>query len=144
MHHSYMCRYLTPGDNQVLLAVGWVTEDGYNYHRKYPRVLGMDTTSGTNSEKRGLQKIIGKNTDNKNVPVMDVFLPSEQTWVFQHIISEMLPTLLDKEALKKTSLILTDQCNEEMTAVTNEIYRYNEGIFNARTRLRICKWHKVS
>jgi len=57
---------------------------------KYGRVLGMDTTNGTNNEKRGLQKIVGKTMDNKNVPIMDVFVPSEQAWVFQHIVSELL------------------------------------------------------
>lgn len=110
----------------------------------FPRVLGMDTTNGTNNENRGLQKIVGKTSENRNVPFMEVFIPSEQAWVFQHVVSEFLPALLDKTALKKTSLILTDQCNEEMTAVINEINKHDDGVFNSRTRLRICKWHKVS
>ncbi len=40
--------------------VAWVTKKGYDYHKKFHRVLGMDTTNGTNKEKRGLAKIVGK------------------------------------------------------------------------------------
>ena len=127
----------------MLLAVAFATEEGYNYHRKFPRVLGMDSTNGTNNEKRGLAKIVGKTNCNKNIPIMEIIVPSEQTWVFQHIISAFLPTLLDVDALHKTSIILTDQCDEEMNAVCHEILKEDSGVFNANTSIRICKWHKV-
>ena len=117
----------------MLLAVAFATEEGYNYHRKFPRVLGMDSTNGTNNEKRGLAKIVGKTNCNKNIPIMEIIIPSEQTWVFQHIISAFLPT----------SIILTDQCDEEMNAVCHEILKEDSGVFNANTSIRICKWHKV-
>jgi hypothetical protein len=47
---------------------------------------------------------------NKNIPLfINAFLPSQQKWVFEWVMNDTLPSLLDPEALKLTDIILSDQ-----------------------------------
>jgi hypothetical protein len=70
------------GDGQFLLAVAWVTSDAVRYHEMFPSVLGEDVVFGTNQEKRPLMRGTGKSAENKNLPLFNAFLPSQQRWVF--------------------------------------------------------------
>ncbi len=72
---------LSIGDGEVLLAIMWVTPDGKLSHRRFPHILGMDVTYGTNNERRPLFRVIGKNARNKNFPIADAFIPSQQRCV---------------------------------------------------------------
>ena len=67
---------LTIGKDEVLLAVAWTIKEGRLNHMKYPDVLGVDVTYGKNNEKRPQFRVIGKNARNRNIPIVDAFLPS--------------------------------------------------------------------
>lgn len=69
---------LNLGDGEFLLAVAWVTVDARHFHSMYPDVLGIDVVFGTNTEKRPLIRGTGKSSSNKNLPIINAFLPSEQ------------------------------------------------------------------
>lgn len=112
------------------------------YHRRFPRILGVDVKFRTNNEKRPLLRVVAKTYSRRNLPILNCYLPSEQEWVFQYVISEVFPTLLDNNALKRTSLIITDQDQQEMNAIGNEIGK-EHSIFGTGTKHRLCKWHKV-
>ena len=75
---------------------------------KYPDVLGVDVTYGKNNEKRPQFCVIGKNARNRNIPIIDAFLPLQQQYVFRWLFEEAMPRLLDKFALLCTQLIMTD------------------------------------
>jgi hypothetical protein len=132
---------LTTGDGTILLAVMWVSEDGKLYHKKFPHVLGCDVTFGTNAEKRPLFRASGKTMDNKNIPHVNAFVPSQQRWVFDWIFEDGLPSILDEAALKKTCIILTDQDHQLVGALLTKL-RDNGTYGHAMNRL--CKWHKIS
>ena len=71
-------------DDSILIVIVWVTKDSKPYHSKFPRVLGFDVTFGTNAvEKRPLFRAFGKTSDNRNIPHVNAFIPSEQRWVFE-------------------------------------------------------------
>ena len=56
------------GENKILLAVAWTTNDGYVSHMRFLYVLGTDMTFGDNNEKRPHIRSIGKNARNKMFP----------------------------------------------------------------------------
>ena len=100
---------LTLAGDEILLAVAWTTKEGRLNHMKYPDVLGVDVTYGNNNEKRPQFCVIAKNTRNRNIPILDVFLPSQQQCVFRWLFQDAVPNLLDKLALSSTQVIMTDQ-----------------------------------
>ena len=107
---------------------------------KYPDVLGVDVTYGKNNEKRPQFRVIGKNARNRNIPILDAFLPSQQQYVFRWLFGEAMPRLLDKFALSCTQLIMTDQdlhMIEGLSHPLNDLRLYGDAV------RRLCKWHKV-
>ena len=105
----------------------------------YPGVMRFDVTNGTNKEKRPMALATVKNSDNRNVPIFNVLLPSMSSWVFRWIFHDAIPKLLSKESLSNLRLILVD-----------EDHHCNSQIDSARTlgilpnfQYRLCKWHKA-
>ncbi|MGH7974223.1 MAG: hypothetical protein ACREBR_01760, partial [bacterium] len=92
----------------LLLAIGWVTDGERRLARMYPEVFMMDVTSQTNSEKRDLFIVAGKDNNVSGFTAARVFIPSEKQWVFRWIYSNCLPLLLGEEVITKTKLVLTD------------------------------------
>ena len=72
---------------------------------------------------------------------MDAFLPSKQRWVFNWIWQTAYPSLLDKEALAKTAIILVDQDEHNWQAMESNLSPRSDVYGKAIGRL--CKWHKV-
>jgi len=138
---KHVIKELTVG-SQVLLAVAWVTDDARLYHSRFPGVLGMDVTFGVSAEQRPLFRVSGKTSNNKNIPHFNAFIPSQQRFTFDWLIMDGLPDLLDKNALKKTSIILTDQDAQLVGSLLQNLNMSANCTYgNARNRL--CKWHKV-
>jgi hypothetical protein len=132
---------LTLEDGEVLIGIAWTTKEGRLSHIRYPEILGVDVTYGDNNEKRPHIRVIGKNQRNKNIPLVDGFMPSQQEYVFSWFFEDAIPALLDRQALSKTQIVITDQCPIMCPTLTNPLYRlklYGNAIH------RICKWHKVS
>lgn len=98
---------LTVG-TKVLLGVAWSREDERQLFEKYPTLLLFDVTYQTNREKRPLGIVAGVDGNMKVFTPVRVFMPSEQGWVFDWIFKSVIPTLLGKEALKRTSVVMTD------------------------------------
>ena len=119
-----------------------MTEEGRHFHRLFPHVLGMDVVFGTNNEKRPHLRGTGKSFANKNLPLINAFLPSQQQWVFDWFVNDALPNLFHPEALAKTTLIITDQ-DKDMIHVLDQAIKNVDGVLGTAKR-RICKWHKAS
>ena len=69
---------LSLGNGEFLINVMWVDELAKRYHRLYPKVLGADVAFGTNAEKRGLHRGCSKTIDDRNIPNIYCFMPSNQ------------------------------------------------------------------
>ena len=134
---------LTLKDGTVLLAVMWVTKSGKLYHRKFPYVLGLDVTFGTNSEKRGLFRVSGKTSNNNNIPIISAYIPSERRWLFHWCITKVIPFVLDEDNLSKTKMIISDQDAQLVDVLLTEL-NLRGGTSYGCAKHRLCKWHKVS
>ena len=129
-------------DGEFLLAVCFVTDEAREYHKLFPSVLGLDVVFGTNAEKRPQMRGTGKTASNKNLPLIDALLPSQQKWIFDWFINDALPSLLDRDALLQTKIILTDQ-DKELMGVIDSALKNKDKVYGGAVR-RICKWHKVN
>ena len=107
---------------------------------QYPGVLGIDVTFGKNNKKRPQFCVIGKNARNRNINIVDTFLPSQQQYVFWRLFKDALPRLLEKFALSCTQIIMTDQdlhTIEGLSHPLNDLCLYGSALH------RLCKWLKV-
>jgi hypothetical protein len=133
---------LSLGDRRFLLAVVFVTADEVQHHSMFPSVLGVDVVFGTNQEKCPHIRGTCKSADNKNIPLFNAFLPSQQKWVFEWVMTDTLPSLLDSKALKLTDIILSDQYPQLCGSIAKVIIGLDKLYGNALRRE--CIWHKVT
>jgi hypothetical protein len=125
---------------RLLLCALWCTDEGVKYFSKFPTVLGLDTTFGTNSEGRPLARGTGKNMLRNNIPFLNCFVPSEARWVWSWIFQEAIIHIFPSSVLRQVRLILTDGDDKCYLMVDAAI---KTGVFpNARHRL--CAWHKIN
>jgi hypothetical protein len=66
----------------MLLFVAWGSAEDLRYIPMFPEVLSIDTTYGTNREKRPLLVFAGTDNNRKNFTALRAFLPSECEWIF--------------------------------------------------------------
>ena len=82
---------LTLKDWEVLLGIAWSTKEGRLAHINFPDIIGADVTYGDNNEKRPHICLIAKNQRNKNLPLVDAFLLSQQAYVFSLVLKKQFP-----------------------------------------------------
>ena len=78
------------------------------FFRKFPEVLMLDVTMGTNNQGRPLLVSCSPGPDMKTFTPMRSFLPSQCRWVFDWLLTSAIPLLLGEEALRRTQLVLSD------------------------------------
>lgn len=134
-------RRLSIGDGTQLLMIAlWASTGAIDYFAKFPSVFAFDVTMGTNSEKRPLARGTASTLTKKNIPICNIFCPSEATWVFNWIFQEGLPKILPQSLLHSIRLVLTDGDVQIYSQIDAAI---SSGVLpNAKHRL--CSWHKVS
>lgn len=137
-----LVKCLQLGDDEILLALGFATRESRLYHQKFPEVLGFDVKHGTNNERRPLFRLVGKTANNKNVPFMNVYLPSEMRFSFDWALNECTRQCLDNSSLSKTSLLTHDEDNQELNAL-HAILLSDDCIYGRDAKSRLCAWHKV-
>lgn len=138
-----LIQQLTTSYGTILLAVMWISDEGKRYHTKFPHVLGCDVTFGTNAEKRPLFRASGKTPDNKNIPHINAFVPSQQRWVFEWIFEDGLSSILDGTALSETCMILTDQDAQLVGTLLNKLRESDRICAYGLALNRLCSWHKI-
>jgi hypothetical protein len=78
----------------MLLFVAWGSDEDLRYITMFPEVLSIDTTYGTNREKRPLLLFAGTDNTRKNFTALCEFLPSKCEWVFRYIFEVAIPSLV--------------------------------------------------
>jgi hypothetical protein len=66
----------------MLLFVSWGSDEYLRCITMFPKMVSIDTTYGTNREKRPLLVFDGTDNKRKNFTALRAFLPSECEWVF--------------------------------------------------------------
>jgi hypothetical protein len=78
----------------MLLFVAWGSDEDLRYIIMFPEVLSIDTTYGTNIEKRPLLIFAGTDNTRKNFTALHAFLPSECEWMFHYVFKVAIPSLI--------------------------------------------------
>jgi hypothetical protein len=92
----------------ALLFVAWGSDEDLRYITIFPEVLSIDTTYGTNREKRHFLVFSGPDNNRKNFTALRAFLPSECEWVFRYVFEVAIPSLIDKATVDRINQINTD------------------------------------
>ena len=128
-----------PGTSNLLLCCAWTSKRQQHWFNKYPSVLSLDVTCGTNAEKRPLARGTILTANGKTVPVFDSYLPAEATWAWDWTIGHALPLLFLKSFLRNVKIIPTDHDSKCVSMITKQI---DHGFFKC-AKHRLCGWHRI-
>jgi hypothetical protein len=103
----------------MLLFVAWVSDEDLRYITMFPEVLSIDTTYGTNREKRPLLVFAGTDNNRKNFTALRAFLPSEYEWVFRYVFEVAIPSLIGEATVERINQINTDGDRQIYNPLTN-------------------------
>jgi hypothetical protein len=85
----------------MLLFVAWGSDEDLRYITMFPEVLSIDTTYGTNREKRTLLVFAGTDNNRKNFTALRAFLPSKCEWVFRYVFEIAIPSLIGEANVER-------------------------------------------
>jgi hypothetical protein len=109
----------------MLLFVVWGGDEYLRHITMFPEVLSIDTTYGTNREKRPLWLFAGTDHNHKNFTAMRAFLPSECEWVFRYAFEVAIPTMIVTSTVERINQINTDGDRQIYNTLTNCILDKN-------------------
>jgi hypothetical protein len=96
------------GSEAMLLFVAWGSDEDLRYITMSPKVVSIDTTYGTNREKRPLLVFSGTKNNRKNFTALRAFLPSECEWIFRYVFEIAIPSLIGEATVERINQINTD------------------------------------
>jgi hypothetical protein len=126
-----------PDDQDMFLAVVWMTASERSLFRKFPYVVKIDVTFGTNARGIPLLTVTGKTSDNQVFTVLRCWIPNEQAWIFRWLLLHALPTILGKD-INRINTIISDGDSQEIAQINNMI----DVVMTQAHRLR-CAWHLI-
>jgi hypothetical protein len=124
---------------RILLGVAWSREDERRLFDLFPEIMYVDVTMGTNDEGRPLALAVGTDGNMKVFTPVRAFLPSQCRWVFDWLFGTVFPTLLGREPLSRTQLVLTDGDSKEYGAFGD-----NQREFYPNAVHGLCIYHLVT
>ena len=127
-----------PNEQDLFVAVMWVTKGERELFRKFPNLVKIDTTFGTNDRSMPLLSITGLTSTGQTFTIVRAYIPNEQAWVFRWILSHSLPQLLGVESMQRIVVILSDGDSTEIAQINHLV----DELCPLAHRLR-CGWHLV-
>jgi len=124
-------------DQEVLLAIFWVTPMEKKMFARFPYVVKIDTTFGTNNRKLPLLTMTGKTNENTVYTIARCWIPNEQQWILNWVMEEAM-SILDTSHTRRNRCVITDGDSTEIASVKLGITKY----FPNAKRIR-CAWHIV-
>lgn len=97
-----------------LLTIGWSTDDELRNVAMFPESLSCDATSQTNSQKRDLFTVVGKDGNNKCFIAFRAFLNNQRRSTFMLLFATMMPALFGKDTCRRVSFMATDGDPDEI------------------------------
>ena len=97
-----------PDNKKMMIAVAWIHEQDRHYFGLYPEVVMMDVTENTNTERRPMFLVVGKDANSKTFVVMRVLMPHQKGWIFKWIFNFCFPKLLGSSNCRLIKLCITD------------------------------------
>jgi hypothetical protein len=103
----------------MLLFFAWGSDEDLRYITMFPKVLSIDTTYGTNREKRPLLVFAGTDSNRKNFTALCAFVPSECEWVFRYVFEVAIPSLIGEATVGRINQINTNGERQIYNPLTN-------------------------
>ena len=94
--------------SKIMLLLAWNTDEERRMFSLFPELISLDLTEGTNNAQRSLALLVAKDANNQTFTALRAFMPSHRTHAFQILLEHAVPYLLDKRALARTEVALTD------------------------------------
>ena len=130
---------LTVEDGKILLCLAWTSTQEQDLFGSFPEVMAADVTLQTNTEKRPVFMVAGKDNCNRTFTFLKAYLPSESAWVFDWIWSTAMPSLFPVAVLERNKLCITDGDSciylPFEDAVTKKVFPNSKHF--------LCAWHKI-
>ena len=127
-------------DDQKLMLMGaYITEPDYERFKKFPEVMMIDCTHGTDEEKRELCTATGKDRHNNVYPISRCAIPNARNMIFHWKFSTFYKVHLPQKFHDRVRLIITDGDQNECSQIDIAI---RSGLFPNAVRSR-CIWHIV-
>ena len=77
-------------DGKLLVLFMYNTHEEMRLTRMHPEAFMIDTTHGTNKDRKELFTIAGKDGNNNGFNALRAYIPNQQQWIFHLIFSECL------------------------------------------------------
>ena len=74
--------HLKVDQEKILLGLAWTSSQEQAMFSKFPEVIAADVTLQTNTEKRPVFMVAGRDNCNQTFTFLKAYLPSESAWVF--------------------------------------------------------------
>ena len=134
---------------ELMLAVAFTTDNQRRKFDMFPEFVSGDDTEGTNSEKRSLYTLLGKDQNEKVFPIAWAFMPSKSQWAYDWFFGVAMPKLHPGDAIKRVEIVLTDADKQETMAVENNIGgNLKPSVAELRLFInalhRWCAWHRIN
>ena len=134
---------------QLMLAVAFTSDNQRRKFDMFPEFTSGDDTEGTNSEKRPLYTLLGKDQNEKVYPIAWAFMPSKSQWAYDWFFSVAMPKLHPGDAIRRVEIIVTDADKQETMAVENIV---GGNLKPSASSLRLfskgfhrwCAWHRIN
>ena len=124
-----------------LFDITWSFASERAEFQKCPEILAMDTVANVSREGRKGIELVAFSSNGKNcVPFQGLVLDQRRS-TFNWILNVAVPALLCNQSLQCTSVFLTDECQQEISAFELAKAR---GVFNPACMRRSCIFHKIN
>lgn len=124
-------------ETDVMLAMAWASPAAIRLFKLFPEVLEIDDTAGTNNESRPLISIVMRTRDGEFVPLIRVFAPNLQNWVFRWVFQTIIPKFLGMDYVQRVRAIVTDGDKQAIGQL--DAFR-SKFVLDLLAHLR-CGWH---
>jgi hypothetical protein len=133
---------LRVGDkDHILIGFAWTDDDSRLRFDMFPELMAVDTTYSTNDEARVLLIICRDDGYNTSHARTSAWMPSEQRWAFDWILSDVIPSLHWPETLKRVKVLFTDQDGQLVLKVAEK--QIQKQSWMKKVTHHLCAWHKL-
>ena len=123
-------------EKRMMLCMLWITDEGHRKFKMFPEIMLADVTAQTNTEKRPLFLLVGRDSNGHAFTIGYAYLPSEKKWVFSWLFGTGIPALVDKAALRRNKACITDGDPNEYLS-----FEYAADKWGGGSKHFLCFWH---
>ena len=129
--------------DKILLLFATIKKEERAHACRFPEVFFADVTMQTNSERRPMFVLSGKDANNRVFAILRAYMPSQKEWAFDWIWDKAIPTLLQPiggaiSPLERNQLCLMDNDDKE-----REPFKRAQPKHYPNSTDGLCGWHSV-